>query len=202
LVSIKKEIEMQLKTLAASIMLVLSSPVMADIDDDITEMAGFYGSVGLVSLETQNSAAGYIDDSATYFKLGWEQHQQQWIWGAGLSVYLYSDNAGFTQETTEGDKESGASSVNGYLEGGYKYSLNDHVSLSILAGYEQVFASSREIGMCYDCHSEDIDMSAGLYIQPRASYLGDNDWYVTAAYNSYLSGDVEGSLFLTVGVLY
>lgn len=193
---------MQLKTLAASIILVLSSSVMAEESTEPNDISGFYGAIGTVNLDAKSSFENYIDDSATYFKLGWEQHKEEWIWGIGISGYLYSDNASFTNNTTDGTKSSEASAINGYLEGGYKYTVNENVSFSIITGYEQVFSSSRGIGMCTGCDSEDIDISAGIYIQPRVTYLWSNDWYATASYSSYLGGDVESALFLTVGILY
>jgi len=193
---------MQLKTIATSIMLILSSQAIAEIVPEPNEISGFYGSLGTVNFDTKRSVNNYINDSATYLKLGWEKHNEEWIWGLGMSVYLYSDNATFSQQTTDGEKDSEASAINGYLEGGYKYTVNENIIISVIAGYEQVFASTREIGMCYDCYSEDIDISAGIYIQPRMSYLWDNDWYATASYSSYISGDVNNSLILTVGVLY
>lgn len=193
---------MQLKTLTASIMLVFSSSVLAEAPAKPNDISGFYGAIGTVNFDAKSSFENHIGDSATYFKLGWEQHKEEWIWGAGISSYFYSDKASFTNNTTDGTKSSEASAINGYLEGGYKYTVNKNVSLSIMAGYEQVFSSNRGIGMCKGCDSEDIDISAGLYIQPRATYLWDNDWYATASYSSYLGGDVESALFLTVGVLF
>ena len=193
---------MQLKKVVVSLMLVLSTSVMAEPTTEGNSLSGFYGSIGQVNFDDKSSTKNYISDSATFWKLGWEQHNDQWIWGAGISGYLYSDHAGFSQNTTDGNKDSGATALNGYLEGGYKYSVNKNINFSILAGYEHVFASSREIGLCSNCYSEDIDISAGIYIQPRATYIWDNGWYVNASYSSYTSGDVDSALFLTIGVLY
>jgi len=191
-----------LKTLTAGIILALSFSVNAEVASESIKLSGFYASVGTVSFDDKVSYENDIDDSATYFKIGWEQHRDQWIWGIGLSGYFYSDNASFTNNTTDGEKSSDASATNGYLEGGYKYTLNKNVNFSLVAGYEHVFSSSRGIELCSGCDSEDIDISASLYIQPRITYIWDNSWYVTASHNSYLGGDVESSLFLTVGVLY
>lgn len=190
---------MQLKTLTSSLLLIISSSVMANNSDNVS---GIYGSVGSVSFDAQVSTENSVDDSATYFKLGWENHQENMLWGVGLSGYSYSDNAGFTNNTTDGVKSSEATALNGYFEAGYKYNINDNVNLSILAGYEHVFSSERGIGLCDGCDSEDIDISAGLYIQPRVTFITESNWYISGSYNAYLGGDVESALFLTVGMLY
>lgn len=153
---------MQFKTLAASIMLILSSSVMADTATESKNLSSFYGSVGTINIDSQASFENQIDESAFYFKLGWEKHKKAWIWGIGISGYLYSDNASFTNNTTGGTKKSEASAVNGYLEGGYGYAVNENVSFSMITGYEHVFSSTRGIGMCTGCDSEDIEIQQAL----------------------------------------
>ncbi|WP_111978982.1 porin family protein [Algibacillus agarilyticus] len=207
---------MKIKLLTASLLFAVtaSQTVFAQETPNASEISlvahkstGFHGSLGSVSLDAKAAYIGEVKDSATYWRLGWENHTDSFIWGTGLSGYLYSDKAGFTVRTEgafggESDSDSSATAFNGYIEGGYKYAVNDVFSVALLAGYELVLTSDRSVGYCSDCPSEDIDMDAGVYLQPRATFQFGNDWYASLDYNAYMSGDVESAVMLSVGAQY
>ena len=94
------------------------------------------------------------------------------------------------------------SHTNAYLEGGYRYIVNQNFDVALLAGYEAVLSSDRGIGLCTNCYSEDIDVSAGLYAQPRMTYTWDNGWYGALGYNAYFGGDVSNALMITLGATW
>ena len=178
-------------------------------EENVVTTSGFYLSYGQISIDKATDVVKYgeIGDSADHVKLGWEQHNNEWVWGLGLSFFLYDDNNKFSQRTrdnfgNEQNSKSSATAFNGYIEGGYKYNFNENTHAIALIGYEQVFSSERSIGNCSNCASQDLDVDGGLYIQPRITYQWDNNWFAALSHQLYLSGDVSNSAFLTVGVNY
>lgn len=199
---------MKLKHLTLSI-LVASLPFTIAANEEESsqiETSGFYGSIGQVSFDDATAYYEGIDNSATYWRFGWEQQLTNLVWGAGVSGYVYDDKESFSQRTRsslsgdEQDSDSGAVAINGYIEGGYLYRVNENIKVSFMAGYEAVFSSDRSIGNCSDCYSEDIDVASGVYFQPRVTYQWENEWYVRLSTSSYLSGDVDSNVMLSIGV--
>lgn len=198
---------MKVNYILAGLILATSQIQAEEVESNYAESSGFYGSIGTVSIDEKVAYMEGIGDSATYWKFGWEQRNIDWIWGVGISGYLYDDKYEFSQQTQDNfgnkkDSESSATAFNAYLEGGYRYIVNQNFDVALLAGYEAVLSSDRGIGLCTNCYSEDIDVSAGLYAQPRMTYTWDNGWYGALGYNAYFGGDVSNALMITLGATW
>ncbi len=160
---------------------------------------GFYVSLGQVSLDEDKAFEEGVEDSAFYFRLAWEGQNDHFVYGAGLSGYVYSDNEGFEQlvEDFGGDvssEDSSAVAINLFFEGGYNHSFNEAISVELMGGFEPTISSERSIGNCTDCYSEDIDIGGGLYFSPRVRFGGANTFSFLLAYHQYLTGEVESGL--------
>lgn len=148
-----------------------------------------------------------IDTTATSWRFGMERQTGNLLIGGGLSGFLYKDNESFSQDVTstfgsDSRADSSATAYSLYFEGGYSHSLNDKVSLGLLGGMELVLSSTRGIGNCTNCYEEDIDVSSGLYIQPRINIDINSDWYWGASYNQYLGGDAKNNFMVNVGMTF
>ncbi|WP_440875128.1 outer membrane beta-barrel protein [Thalassotalea sp. PLHSN55] len=166
--------------------------------------SGVMASVGVVNLNKQVAADNFVEDSATYWKLGWEQQKNSWLLGLGISGYLYNDQAEFTQltESLIGDTKeetSKANAFNVYVESGYNFRVDKRLNLAFLVGYEHAIKSDRSIDSCDDCYAQDIEINAGVYAHPRATYAWSRNWYSSLGYNAYFDDDIKNSLYLTVG---
>ena len=190
---------------------VLSSSIQANesLNNNIEpiENSGWLLALGQVSLDAQKAAAEGIKNSATYVKLGWETQNDSLLFGLGISGYLYSDYARFSQkvESNFGNKsteKSSAESVNFYLEGGYNFNLTEHIDLQALIGMEVVIQSERGIANCSDCYSSDINIDGGLYINPRIRFNTSEALNFYVGYHSYMSGDVNSALSLALSYTY
>lgn len=166
-----------------------------------------YFSLGRASFEKEAAQAQGVDEGATSIELAWEgEFTNKLILGVGLSGYFYSDNESFSQLTKDGygdvsNSESSASGWGAFGEIGYGYGLNETVSLDLLAGFDLMMSSSRDIGYCTDCYSEDIDLSGGAYISPRIRFKSES-WMFAFTYQSFMNGDIENNLNATLGFMY
>lgn len=158
---------------------------------------GFFVSAGQVSFDSKTAQEEGVSDSATYWRLGWEGQRDAFVYGAGLSGYMYSDKEDFEQDIESrygGDRDTADSSaiaINLFAEGGYSHAFNENVALEILGGLEQVLSSERSIGNCSNCYEEDIDINGGLYIAPRIRFSTGDMFSFLLEYHSYFGGDVE-----------
>jgi len=130
-----------------------------------------------------------VEDDALALEFGYERRLSSgFVWGAGLNWYAYSDNNGFSVQTESvfgnvAFSDSSASGISGFGELGYSYTPSKKIELSLVAGYELMLSSSRSIGNCNNCPSEDID----------------NMWTLGLSYSGYVSADVESLITLQVG---
>ena len=164
-------------------------------------------SVGQVNFDSPVAVQEGIEDDALYWKLGVEYQENNYIIGGGFSIFSYSDDESFSQlvEDVFGDtsrEESSAEAFNLFVEGGYKFDLGSGFSLALLAGFEAVLSSERSIDFCSDCIEEDIDIESGFYVAPRITYQFSNNIVVSGTFQQHLQGDVENSVFFTIGYLY
>lgn len=195
---------MNLKTSLFCALLCVAGTTQAEDTAPTSEVTTrWYGSLGRISLDEAVQNEG-IDTSAMSWRIGGERQINRWLFGGGISGFLYSDNASFSQDVENGwgsdsTADSSATAINLYFEGGYAHPLNENVDLALLAGMELVMSSTRGIGNCTNCYEEDIDVSSGFYIQPRITYTFENNWFMGASYNLYQGGDVKNGLSFTVG---
>ncbi|ABD80297.1 outer membrane beta-barrel protein [Saccharophagus degradans] len=198
---------MNIKTSLICALFCIAGTAQADESTPTNETTTrWYGSLGRISLDDAVQQEG-IDTSATSWRFGGERQTNNWLFGGGISGFLYSDNNSFSQDVenswgSDSTADSSATAFNFYFEGGYVHPLNQNVDVALLAGIELVLSSTRGIGNCTNCYEEDIDVSSGFYIQPRITYTFENNWFMGASYNLYQGGDVNSGLSLTVGVGY
>ena len=164
-----------------------------------------YGSLGMSSIDSQVASTEGVDDSATYFRFGWEKQQTSLIYGFGISGLLYDDDESFSQRVEDftGDQFDEGSSASGIAllgEVGYRHVLNGFVQLDGILGLEYMMSSSRGIDNCRNCYSEDIEVDSGVYVSPRVIFKTDRSFYFGMDYRVYLSGDIENGVTLLLGL--
>ncbi len=167
----------------------------------------FYLALGRIGIDEEVALQEGIEDTATYFRFGWEGQSDQVIYGAGLSGYLYSDNDGFSVlvEDYSGDVSSAGSDANAfnfYGEAGYSYDLSANAFFDIIGGMELVLISERGVSNCTDCPSEDIDVGSGLFVAPRFRLMANSGFTFAISYIQYLTGDTESALTANFGWTY
>lgn len=175
---------------------------------DYTARHTIYLSAGEVALDSKIADSEGVGDKPTYVRFAWEAQKHTGIFGAGMSIFMYSDHESFSQRVERNygggrsTESSSAEAVNLYGEGGYSHQATDNVYFDILGGYELVLQSERSISYCSDCYSEDIDVDSGLYITPRMKVIADNGFTFLLAYHHYLSGDAEQGLSVGLGYTF
>lgn len=117
-----------------------------------------------------------------------------------------SDEAPFTQETTQGEKTSGVAAGMGTLSTGLRtppLSLRGPDPLTLSAGVNagrSWIDVNRNITHCYDCHAEDVRVQAGSFWEPVVQ-LGIGRGTVSARYRRYLGGsDFKDALMIGYSV--
>ena len=173
--------------------------------DDHRKPFGAYIAVGLTGLDDDAALEEGVDDSLFSVKLGVEMYRSAWVLGGGFSVFFYDDNEEFKQavEDIGGDvstEDSSAMATNLFVESGYRHVFAENVFADLLAGYEYVVSSERSISNCRDCFEEDIEISSGFYLAPRFQFKKENGVTISLIYQQHLSGDVDNSIMLAVGV--
>jgi hypothetical protein len=114
-----------------------------------------------------------------------------------------SDEAAFTQETTQGEQTSGVAAGMGTLSAGLRtppLSLGGerpfHVSAGVNAGRSWVDVN-RTITYCVDCHSEDVEVRAGNFVETMLQ-VGIGRGAMMARYRMY-GGNSDFTDALIVG---
>ncbi|MEM9102302.1 MAG: hypothetical protein AAGB12_08255 [Pseudomonadota bacterium] len=164
-----------------------------------------YFSLGQAYLDSEKSTAEGVEDSALSIRIAWEGSRDSWVFGAGLSGLIYSDNRDFNQSVVDqfgnySSASSDAQSVSLFGEVGYRYTLSQQATVEFLGGYEAVMSSSRSISNCSNCLSEDIELDSGMFIGPRVTYRWSNGVKVYLLWNQHLSGDIESNIMLSLGL--
>lgn len=168
----------------------------------------FYFALGRIAIDDEVAFLEGIEDTATYFRLGWEGQSDAWLYGAGLSGYLYSDNEGFSvlvEEEFSGDVSTAGSDANAfnfYAEGGYSHDLSAFAFVDFIGGMEIVLISERSVSNCSNCPSQDIDVGSGLFVAPRLRLMAGNGFTFAISYTQYLTGDTENAFAANFGWTY
>ncbi|HST62745.1 MAG TPA: hypothetical protein VLK84_28825 [Longimicrobium sp.] len=118
-------------------------------------------------------------------------------------ILLMSDEAPFTQETTQGEKTSGVGAGIGSVSAGLRTpplrlgGANPRfLSAGVNAGRSWVNVT-RTITHCVDCHGEDVSVRAGTFWEPVVE-VGNGRGAVTARYRVY-GGDSDIQNALMIG---
>ncbi len=162
-------------------------------------ISGFYFSVGRANFDSDIAEQERIEDSSTFLRAMWEGQKGQLVYGAGVGMYLYSDNEGFTQwvEDSFGNTDRAKSSASGFTaigEVGYAKALNENIALEALGGVELMLSSERGIDNCSNCYEQDIDIDGGMYLMPRLRISSTGSFNFSISYQHFLSGDIESAI--------
>ncbi len=196
-------------TLALSSLSLFQSAYAQDEETSVVDKTNaFYFALGRIGIDDEVAFMEGIEDTATYFRFGWEGQSDAWLYGAGLSGYLYSDNEGFSvlvEEEWSNDVSTAGSDANAfnfYAEGGYSHDLSEFAFIDILGGVEMVLISERSVSNCSNCPSEDIDVGSGFFVAPRLRLMAANGFTFAVTYTQYLTGDTESAFAANFGWTY
>lgn len=169
--------------------------------------SAIYLALGKVTIDSEAANKENIKDTASYIRLGFEILRNPWLFGGGLSGIFYSDEVGFSQTVvdqfgTVSKAESSADSFNLYGESGYSYSLANFLKVELLAGYELVLSSSRSIANCSNCASQDIEIDAGFYLNPRIRFVIKNNYTLSLSAHKFMVGDLKNVFSLGFGISF
>ncbi len=165
-------------------------------------------SVGNILLNPDQAYKEGVDDTATYIKATFTKRTpDSFVWGLGISGYLYDDNDPFTQTFHDCcgtyHEHSSASAFNAFAELGYSIDLSENLRFDLVGGYEGVLWSSRDIPDCFDCYSEKIDFDGGFYASPRLTYISDSGFIFGFSAQSYFDeDDVQDAYTFSLGFRY
>lgn len=184
----------------------IASPSFANEHLPKKDEANLYIELGVASLDTDQAQNEGIENSANYLRLGGEARNNRLIYGFGLSLFFYDDNAAFTQQVQSsiGVNSTAKSTASGtaiYFESGYRAFNYRKVSFDVYGGYEFMVGSSRKINDCSDCATIDINIDSGLYAMPRLQYFHDGFTFSTS-YNYYFNGDVKNVAKISAGATF
>lgn len=166
---------------------------------------GILFGLGLANIDQDVADKTAVDESALSIRIGWEYRRSDYIFGAGISGLVYDDSAEFSERVIDqfgniDTADSTANAFNFYVEGGYEYALTPYLYADFLGGYEKVLSSSRSISNCEDCFDIDIDIDAGLYVNPRLTVILDSTVFFSLGYQHYLGGDIDNNIMLSIGI--
>ncbi|WP_440902998.1 outer membrane beta-barrel protein [Catenovulum sp. SX2] len=198
--------------LFATSLLALSSVAQAEDagsqDSYQHQQSVMYFSVGSIGIDKTVAFFEGIGDSATSIRFGYEDQTGNFVWGVGVSGLLYDDEEKFSQQVEnswsgkQSSESSDADAFGVYGEIGYRHAFNETISATFMGGYDFTITSERGISNCSNCYSEDIDVSAGLYVAPRLDIQFNESFLMQLSYQNYLSGDLSSGLMVTFGYSY
>lgn len=191
-----------LKTLmSCSLVILLSSPLLVSAAPEPEATSGWSWSGHVANLNIDAKAADdqYIDSSAVVFGFAAERYASDSIYTftAGVDFVSYDDKGSFSQNTTGGVKDSDASAILVYVEYGPRFALGADKAnyVTAHAGFSGIFASSRGIGYCSNCYSEDINLDGGAYGSLGIGH-SFTSFDIGLQFQQYFTGDLDNSLRL------
>lgn len=157
--------------------------------------------IGQINLTPSAAKRVRFNETATLLTIGGERRWNDYNLSAasGFNIMLYRDKAGFSQNTTQGVKDSSASGGAFYVQAGPQARLgeNQAIKLFLHGGYNQVLSNARTIDYCSNCYSEKIKIKSGPYIAAGIGYTYNTiNWGVQ--YVKYSSGDFKDSFGLHI----
>lgn len=190
--------------------LILATNVHAQESNDSFDPSGtwaFNFGVEQVSFDKEQAASpnARIDDSATGLILEGEYFfSSHYSATVGIEFLQYDDDASFTQNTTDGYKNSDASGMPIYGELGYKrfFGPGDRTYVTARAGMSIMLASDRSIANCSNCEEQDIEIDGGFYGMAGLGVRLGQNWALGAHYKSYFTGDIENAVGVSVSYGY
>jgi len=164
--------------------------------------AWFIGA-GYLTMDEEEAAQQGVDDSAIVLDLGYQgAFRNGFTYGLGVYLPLIDDKAEFSQRvenTYTGQQREEESEISGwglFAELGYRYKLNDKVSLGAAGGFRSLSAD-RDIPNCTDCYSEGLSLDGGAYVKPYL-YIDNASFDVEIAYHAFQGGIFSGGFGVNV----
>ena len=163
-----------------------------------------------IDKEVANRPDILLSQSATAIGLGAEYFtsESEMTYSIGLNYIAYNDNNEFEQYVYDhwnGSRyeKSDANAIMVYAEAGpkYRFGVDGSNFFTVRGGFSQIFASSRSIGYCDDCYSEDLDIKGGLYGSLGVGH-SFNSFDLGLQFQQYFTGDLDNSLRLKISTTF
>lgn len=190
---------MKLEKITLSILLPLFLTLSGNLIAQEQDYAGswkFGAHIGVDTLDSEAAANSWIEDSAWNVGGSASYAKGRWLTSFGLSILVYDDNAGFSQETENyfGDTETSDSAATGALLSfafGPKWHFGEYqdTMVSTQAGVGVMIMSSRSIPNCSDCYEEDIDINSGAFLKAAVLQNSGRVGAFGIGVTQYVSGD-------------
>ena len=184
---------------------ILATPTTyADTEAAASTSWEFGGSVASLSIDSESAGKEGVKDTAFTLQLFADyQYKSKWLTTLGADFVGYSDNEGFTNNTTGGVMSSNAS---GFLLAGstgpmWRFGDDKQVITFTQLGMSSMMSSERNISNCSNCDVEEIDIDAGGFIRVGALYNFEHV-AIGATIHHYLSGDLDNSIGFTLTTSY
>ena len=191
-----------LKTLmSCSLVTLLSSPLLVSAAPEPEATSGWSWSGHVANLNVDSKAAQeqHVEDSAFVFGFAAERYSNtnMFTFTVGVDFIAYDDQRSFSQNTTGGVKDSDASAILAYVEYGPRFVFGSDKAnyVTAHAGFSGIFASSRGIGYCTNCNSEDINLDGGAYGSLGIGH-SFTSFDIGLQFQQYFTGDLDNSLRL------
>lgn len=161
----------------------------------------FSAHIGLETLDSEAAWQEYIEDSAYNIGFTADYAKGQWLTSLGLSIIVYSDDAGFSQTTRNnfGNVETSDSSATGAVFSfafGPKWQLGEAQDTAVFtqAGVGLMVESSRSISYCSNCYEEDINIDSGMFAKVGVLQNISVGSALGISLAQFLSGDQERTI--------
>ncbi|WP_144395096.1 hypothetical protein [Pleionea sediminis] len=173
-------------------------------EDFVFQASTWSIAAGLTNIEQKAAFEECVDDTAFYLNFTYTQQDGHFIYGAGMTGYLFDDKCKFRQdvEDTWGDRHTASSSANGFGffgELGYSHPIKpEAIHFDTLFGLEKLWAE-RSISNCSNCYSEDIDINAGFYLKPQFKFIRESGFTIIVGAQIFPSAEINNNIFISFG---
>lgn len=185
-----------LKTIAlyTLVFTAVNSVIAGELDAEPTPIFGawhFSGYVGNTAINKQVAKTEKVGESALTFGFTADYEKGPLLSSIGMSFLTFEDKAGFSQDTTGGEKDSSASGMQltAATGGLWRLGSDKSIVLSAQAGLGLMVESSRSISYCSDCSEEKIDISSGVFGKVSALKNINQSFAMGLSYTRYFGTD-------------
>lgn len=185
----------------------LCSPLLANAAEQPRDFSGWSWSAHIANLNMDSKVAEEQGVNDSIFVLGGAAERysssSDFTFSLGVDILLFDDKAGFSNQTTDGEKSSSASGGMLFAEYGprIQFGESNQYFFDARAGYNVLLSASRSISYCDGCDSEDIEFDGGAY---GVLGLGHSfsSFDLGLQYQQYFSGDLDNSVRLKISTSF
>ncbi|WMS88242.1 hypothetical protein [Pleionea litopenaei] len=161
--------------------------------------------IGYHHFDKQSAIDECVDDEASRLTLQYGEQDGRLIFNFGMSSYLLKDYCQFDVVVVDGwgyryRDRSYASNIGIFGELGYSFPITPRKThFNLLTGIEKSW-SEREIGGCYNCYSENIDIEGVFYVKPELVFYTEQDFLIALSYQYFPNNEVKGGFSINFGM--